>query len=540
MFKTKQDIEAELCKRMGIPMDLNEDPTEIFRKLMATRNEWKLYKRKCDTTGEIIISAYHENVPFPVYSNPVWWGDSWDACDYGRNFDFTRPFFEQFAELQKVVPREGTSIVNSENCAYNSHIRESRNCYLNSLMVRCEDVLYSYWMVGTKDTADSMHTHESTLCYWCNDVTNSYNCVMLEASKDCSDCHFSFELRGCHNCIFSNNLNNKSYHAFNKPCSKEEFETLKAETINGSWKSWQEAKRKFIEIRSKALHRHARLINCENCTGDHLYDCKNCYYCFDSDNSEDCMIAISASQSKNVINSYSSGWPGCEMIYNSCVTRGSIDIAYCTYTWWSNCLRYCDSCSSSKNCFGCIGLKHKQYCILNKQYSKEEYEALLSRIIKHMQQTGEWGQFFPKNLYVFAYNESAANDYFPLSKEEAVKQGYKWEEKDQLEYQPATINDLPDNISKVSDQFIKEMLSCKECHKNYRIITQELNFYKKMNLPIPRQCSSCRHKERFGLRNPCKLNANVCKNCNKPVESTYPTNTTEEILCNECYLAKVY
>jgi len=31
-----------------------------------------------------------------------------------------------------------------------------------------------------------------------------------------------------------------------------------------------------------------------------------------------------------------------------------------------------------------------KYCILNKQYSKEEYEELVPKIIEHMQKTGEW------------------------------------------------------------------------------------------------------------------------------------------------------
>ena len=36
------------------------------------------------------------------------------------------------------------------------------------------------------------------------------------------------------------------------------------------------------------------------------------------------------------------------------------------------------------HCFGCVGFKHKQYCILNKQYTKEEYEKLVQKIIKQM------------------------------------------------------------------------------------------------------------------------------------------------------------
>jgi hypothetical protein len=37
-----------------------------------------------------------------------------------------------------------------------------------------------------------------------------------------------------------------------------------------------------------------------------------------------------------------------------------------------------------------------------------------------MQETGERGEFFHRNLSPFGYNETVANEYFPLSKEEAI------------------------------------------------------------------------------------------------------------------------
>lgn len=55
---------------------------------------------------------------------------------------------------------------------------------------------------------------------------------------------------------------------------------------------------------------------------------------------------------------------------------------------------YCDSCHNSEYLFGCIGLKRSKYCVLNKQYSKEEYEALVPRIIEHMKKAGEWAYRF--------------------------------------------------------------------------------------------------------------------------------------------------
>lgn len=516
--------EIDFCKRMGLPLP-NICFQERLRKLMAMRNEWKLYKRKCSASGQEILSAYTPESPFMVYKNDIWWGDSWDALQYGRDFNPTKSFFEQFKELQLVVPREGTSVFNCENCDYNSHIRQSKNCYLNSLIVGCEDVYYSYWVVNDKDIFDSLHTHDSTLCYWCNQLVNGYNCIFVEESKDCNDCYFSYQLRGCDHCIFCTNLSNKSYQILNKPATKEEFEKIKSDLLNGSWDNWQKACDHYAKIKLQAPNRCVHNINCENCTGDHLYNCRNCENCYESFDTEDATNTVSMANSKDIYGCYSAGWPGCEMIGNSVVTRGSQFIAFCTYTWFSNNLIYCDSCVSCEYCFGCIGLKHKKYCILNKQYTQKEYEKLKSEIIGIMIEKGEWGEIFPPYISPFAYNETSAQDFLPVEKEKAISMGYKWKEQEKN-----TEHSLPNNI---------DIFSCQTCKKNYRIIQKELDFYKKQNLPIPHECSTCRHKRRFVTRNPLKLFTRTCAKCGIETESTYDPIRPEIVYCEKCYLENI-
>ncbi|MFH1012236.1 MAG: hypothetical protein V1760_00600 [Candidatus Peregrinibacteria bacterium] len=533
------DLEIRYAQHLGVPLP-TLSPSERLRQLMATRNEWKLYRRKCDATGEEILSAYPPDAPFKVYKNSVWWGGGWDATEFGRDFDFSRPFFEQFAELQKVVPRDGTSIFNSENCEYNSHIRESRNCYLNSLIAKCEDTHYSYWVVGDKDVVDCMYTNDSTLCHTCSDVNKCYGCVLLEEANNCSDCYFSYQLRGCDHCLFSSNLADKSYYLFNKSCTKEQFEEAIAYYLNGSYARWQEAVQKFLEMKAATPHRFAHNLNCENVRGDHLNHCRNCFDSFESYESEDCVNGISMDASKNVYNAYSAGWPGCEGIYSCTVMRGCKDCAFCTYTWFSGNMRYSDSCNACDSCFGCIGLHHKKFCILNKQYTKEEYEKLLPRVLSHMKETGEWGQFFPPALSPFAYNETAAQDFFPLKKEEALARGWRWREPDKRDYQPATLQNIPDNIRDVNEGITKEILACTECCKNYKIIARELVFYRKMNLPVPRHCPTCRHEKRFKKRNPYRFFQRPCSSCHKTIESTYAPERPERVYCEGCYLKTVY
>jgi len=514
------DKEILVCKTFNVPLPTLH-PQERLREIMATRNERNLYVRKCDSTGEQIISAYAPDSKFKIYKNSVWWGDSWDPLEYGKNFDFNKNFFQQFDELQTEVPREGTTIFNSENCEYNSHIRNSKDCYLSSLVANSEDCLYSYWLTDAKDSVDCVYANLSDLCYWCSDIDRCFNCTALRESVNCTDCYFSYQLRGCNNCIFCTNLANKNYYIFNNKCSKEEFEKLKNEIFNGSVKSWLDAKNKFEEIVKKAPKKYLRILKSENSIGDHIYNSKNCINCFDAHEIEDAYNSASLGDSKDVYSSYSVGWPRSELIYYSSVVRSSQKCAFCKYIWQSSDLFYCDSCISCKNCFGCIGLKHKEYCILNKQYSQEEYLHLIAKIIAHMKSTNEWGKFFPQSISPFSYNETAAYDFFPLSKEEAIARGYLWKEaeKKDISVQSST-NDI---------------LMCDSCKKNYKLIVQELKFYKKKGLPEPVNCPNCRHKERFGKRNKYEIYKTTCNKCNTQIFTTFPPANGNVVYCEKCY-----
>ena len=541
---TAASLESAFLQEIGMPA-MNLSHKERIQQLMATRNEWKLYHRKCDATGEKILSAYPANSPYKVYKNEVWWGDSWEALDYGKEYDFSRPFFDQFYELQLAVPREGTSVFDSENCDYNSHVRYSKNCYLNSLLGRGEDIYYSCWMVDVEDTIDSgFHIKgKSSLCYECLDFSTCYQCIAMKDAYNCNDCFFSLQLRGCDHCILCSNLTQKSYHIKNKPCTKEEFEKLKSEMINGSHESFAKAMTQWKDMRDSAIHRESNLINCENVTGDHIFDSKNCLNCFDGDGSEDCSNTASLNDNKDVHSCYSAGWPACEQLWNCCTSRGCIDMAFCRYMWFSNDMRYCDSCQTCKHCIGCTGLRHKDYCILNKQYTKEEYEELAPKVIEHMKSTGEWGSFWPYEHLPFAYNESAAMDYFPMKKEDAISLGYRW--KDTKEEVPDVekiidADKLPDAIADVPDDILNWAIRCANTGKAFRIIKKELDFYRRMKLPIPRICPDERLKKRMNMRNPYLLFDRKCAKCTKEIRTSYSSEREEAVYCEECYLKEVY
>src|ERR1700687_3598884 len=66
----------------------------MLRRLLW-RNERILYKRQCKAPGhsEGLISIFPEDTSHPVYDQEYWWSDDWDASTYGREYDFSKPFF---------------------------------------------------------------------------------------------------------------------------------------------------------------------------------------------------------------------------------------------------------------------------------------------------------------------------------------------------------------------------------------------------------------------------------------------------------------
>jgi hypothetical protein len=166
----------------------------------------------------------------------------------------------------------------------------------------------------------------------------------------------------------------------------------------------------------------------------------------------------------------------------------------------SKSLFYSISCKGCQNCFGCSGLRNKQYCVFNKQYTREEYEALVPKIVEHMRETGEWGEFFPSWMSPFGYNETAAQEYYPLTREEALAKGFGWSN-----YEPPfpkvekaiPASKLPADIAQVPDDILNWAIECEVTKKPFRIIKQELEFYRKHSLPIPKRHPDQRHLERF-------------------------------------------
>jgi len=405
------DWDKNFYAKVGIPEPKMCPRCRMVRRLQD-RNARNLYKRVCNFTGKTMISQHHADTPFPVYSVDAWWSDKWDAMDHGQDFDFSRPFFEQFQELKNKVPHIGQYVIGGtlENSDYTNCTGYIKDCYLIFEADYDEKCFYGNNIYHSNSCAEVAYVTKCELCYECTDCTDCYN---LKYSQDCQNCNDSYFLKNCLGCTDSIGCINqvrKKYMIFNKQYTKEEYEKKKVEMRLDTYSGVENLRKQCAEFFSDKIHKNLQGEHNENSFGDHLYNSKNSTFCFDSKDVEDSKYCVKVFNGVKDCMDYNSWGFGAELIYQSSSCGDNIyNIKFCTTctTNFSN-SEYCQQCTSSDYLFGCFGLKKKEYCILNKQYTKEEYFELKEKIIEHMKNTGEWGEYWPQSMCHFGYNETLA------------------------------------------------------------------------------------------------------------------------------------
>lgn len=552
---TQSDIDLLIKLKVPIPTFCSDCS---HQRRFAWRNTHALYHRPDSVTGKDVISIYHPDVQMNIVDQKYWWSDEWDPMDYGREYDFSKPFFEQWKELRNVIPFQSLSNSKAVNSDYCNVAEESYDCYLISASWKNERVMYSDSLVEVKDSVDVLFVNKVEFCYEDVYCSNSSMLLYSEKCSSCIDSYFLYDCKNCTNCFMSSNLRNKSYVFENVQLTKEEYQEKLKNLDLGSYKQIQSLKKSFEELKLKSIHKFAIIVNSYNVTGDNLDNVTNCKNAFDVlDNVKDsshiywCVKNIFDITYCNAVGMIESSF---EM--NDAGVGGSF-CRFSSVVYTSNEVDYSFNCYNSHDLFGCIGLRNKSYCILNKQYTKEEYFELLPRIKEHMMnmlyidrkgRVYTYGEFFPIELSPFAYNETVANDFYPLSKEQIKEQGYSYREKENKNYTISLpFSEIPDSIKEITDNILDQVIECDtlegsdRCTTAFKITEQELLFYRRLSIPLPRRCYQCRHKARFQKRNPLKLWSRQCMNgsCQNTFQTSYAPQRPEKVFCDDCYKKEV-
>ncbi|MBL7662479.1 hypothetical protein JNK13_06980 [bacterium] len=515
-------------------------PEERLRRRIGHRNFRSLYHRQCSKTQKALISMYHPQSPRVVVDNAWWWSDAWDAKDYARDLDLSQSFFDQYRALAEVVPHYGLLNVKCENSDYSNFAFESKNCYLVFGCVRNEDCLYGHIVWDSRDCIDCLYAYRSELSAHSVDIVNCYKVFYSLEAINCQNCYFLFDCQNCKHCFGGVNLRNAEYCFFGEQCTADEY----FKRLDKIFPLTDGAVRQGMEWLVQAAMPQASYpeffgSQVENVSGNHLYEAKDLENCFDAKKSECASHCFTVWGVENSADISFTGSPtrycvdaltlfNAERVYYSQVINNCYDVYYSEH------------CYGSHDLFGCNGLRNAAYCILNQQYTKEKYFEVKAKLIAAMHQRGEWGEFFPLKDAPFAYNESIANEYLPLSQAEAEKRGLHWKNETTSEVRFSKPHLNFENISAVENQILEQQFSCADSGKAYRIIPQELAFYRQEGLPLSKLCPDRRHELRMCLRTMRKLSLGQCKKCNSNINSAHLLLPQAQTLCMECYQAQVW
>jgi hypothetical protein len=510
----------------------------IWKNMMAFWIFGTFRKAKSALSGKTIITTFSEKPSFPIYAHDEWLSDSWDPLSYGQSYDPKRSFFEQFHELQAKVPHPHCSGANNSHSEWCDDAWSCKNCYLCRSMLDCEDVSYGYRVIRGKNSIDVAFCFDIELSYDCIYCFKCYRVKYAFDVRDSIESSFLYDCRNVQNCFMCWNLRNKQYHILNKPYSKEAYHKKLEEYDLRSFKSVERLKKTFEEIVAReAVHRTDYNINAIHSTGNYLEDCKNCADSFLIQESENSRHVLRGFKDKNVI--YGTGTIGEKMAYSMMDGYG-YETAFTSRTTRCRYSTYLDYCEECEYCFGCVGLRKKKYCILNKQYTKEEYERMVSVIKERMRQQDEWGKFFPYELAYGGYNESIASHYFPLAREEALSAGIQWEDPSDIVAVGKRDDDIPDRIEDADESISKEQLICAKTNRKFNIAPHEFEFLKNEGIPLPRYHFDHRTLERFRPLTSVSSYQGKCFRCKNEIVHFYPPEWGyQKVLCLNCYHAEV-
>lgn len=506
-----------------------------MKQYFAFFNFGKFRKGVSALSRESLITVLPEKSRYPIYKSHEWWSDAWDPMVYGVDYDPNRSFFDQLKELQEKVPRPHQTGENSTGCEWCDDVFESKNCYLSRSIFHCENLNYSYRVVNSKDSFDVALSFNLQNSYDCLSCYNSFNLNFSENSRDCIDSYFLFDCRNCQNCFMSYNLRNKQYCIRNKQYSKEDyFKELEKINLN-SYNYLENLNKEFQEIlKDKAVHRENFNIKSTNCLGDYLTNCDKCINVFSWQDSQNCRNSLRGLNTKDCIDQLGC-WNNEVSGNNSCVT-GGYEIKHSS---WSDgrYSEYLDVCYECEYCFGCVGLRKKKYCILNKQYTKEEYEELKNKIILDMEKRGEYGKFLPYSMGLGYYNLSTAIIYFPdVTKEEILRNGGYWSEEDLSSSDGMLSSQLPDSILDTEEDITSQALICPLSKYRFNISKAEYEFHKNKRFALPRMHFDMRMIKKARKTAVLQSYPYKCFYCKRDINAYYPKEWGySKIACEECY-----
>ncbi len=420
-----------------------------------------------------------------------------NASSHFLEYDFSHSFFENFQSFHDIFPFQHLmQFMKVENSEYADALFWAKNTYLSFVIwIDAENIAYSALCYG------NIHNiYNSFLA--CNNSSNIYSSAGVDTSHNIfysrfilnsSNAWFSSNLIGCEECIGCDKLENKRYHIGNQAYSKEEYLKKKQRILSD--------KKGFDTYYNYILDKKAVNFASTNVNGEYIIKSSNIEnggWIINFHDSRNVLAGNGQNWSKNIYDGIDVGLNGSDFYGAMAAGGDGCSNIYCSMQIWScSHIYYGYFLENCHHCLGCIGLKNQSYCILNKQYTKEEWEVLADEIFASMEVDGTLGEFFPGSLNPFYFNDTLAymiDESF--TKEEVEKDGYLWRD------EPIRA-DIPEHMEVIRsteldpyqgfdtewnwniDVSILDRVIIDIKGNSYRIVKMEYDFLLRHGLPLP-------------------------------------------------------
>lgn len=534
------EMEMGWCQKYKVP-PLKQSPEETFRIIGVHWAAFSWWWNTDAITGKKLLTHIHPHTPFKVTADEEWYKQ--DFIDRGVEYDSSISFVDQMFELVKNVPysahKNSEKPINSiarisfgdENSYFVVASKTKRGAYLENV-TDSEDVIE---VIMSDNIFRSQNVCQSSR------VSDSY---WIRNSRDLMNCWFAFDARNCSNCFGVWNKRHQEYLWFNEQLTKEEWEKRFESVKTDSRLAMEEHETRFKEIMgSEAVWPSAYMTNCQNCTGDYLDNCVDCTYAWTCDGSKNESYAIwgQLGSEDNVLGVF----PMSSRCYVSPVAIQCENVKFSAFLTRCQNMEYCIECFDCENCFGCTNLRHKKFCILNKQYEEDEYWRLIDEIKCKMLEDGTYGEYLPPKFgYIPASSSNASTFFTRFTEEENEKYGVRefdhsldgafgeWGDK---KFKP--MSEVPDSVLELdADEFSKVVFFDEAAQRPYTYSKHELAVLQKLKSPPSMNHFIDRVWYLWKELNMGEYVNGTCQSCSVSVEHAknahYPNR---KIYCQECY-----
>jgi hypothetical protein len=538
---THKDI--EFLKILNV-LPPNYCPTCRRMKRLNHINLTNLFSIPCNKIGhnENLISVFPKECPFSV-----WDVDSFSQIDdyyMAKDFSEDKTPYENLLMMRSYfpVPQFLNREPNVLNSPYSSGGRNLKNGYFCFGCYDTENVWYTNHTKTTKNIMDSRVVKNSEWVFNGYFSEHLYKSSFIFFSKSCIDSMFLYDCRNCINCFGCVNLRNKSHCIWNKQYTKEEYESfiksnypLSIDFINKSNKTF------FDLVYSLPLNASCN-VNTQNSEGVLLQSSSDMFDVFDSFNSQNVRHSDGAISHKDSMDFLFSGGNSHHLYMCTNVGSQSSNVKFSVSSKFCSDSEFIFNSKNCSNCFMCFGLQNKSYCILNKQYSKDEYFKKVDDIKSKMILLGEYNDGLGMEFSAQAYNFSIAQFSFPLTQKEILELGGYFApnpETNADNIKIISIEDIPQTINKVNDDILDLAIMCPLAKRPYKITKSELSFLRHMGLPIPTLHPQERMRENFNRAPEGKIYNIKCESCFKDIKSIYNPENKLLLYCENCYKREV-